>query len=57
MGSASQFTSYVTVLLSLVLAGVMAHGPVLMTVGGLLLLCLRLYVDGTKAWRTFRKEE
>lgn len=51
-----QFTSYATVLITLLFAGLLTHASVIMTVGGLILLALRLYVDGMKAWRTYRKE-
>jgi hypothetical protein len=49
----SVFT-YVLALLSIALATVVVHAGVAMTIGGLVLLVLRLYVDGKRAWHMWK---
>lgn len=50
-------TTYAVGLLALMLATVLAHASVAATLGGLVLLALRLYVDGSKAWRAYKRNK
>lgn len=36
---------------------VMRNAPTIMTIGGLVLLSLRLYTDAIRAWRTFKNKD
>lgn len=47
-------TTYVIALFTLLFATILVHASTIMTVGGLVLLALRLYVDGKRAWRTWK---
>jgi len=47
-------TTYVVALFTLLFASILAHAYAIMTIGGLILLLLRLYVDGSKAWKTWK---
>lgn len=58
MGQAlDSMTTYAVALLSILFATVMVHSAAILTVGGLLLMFLRLYVDGSKAWRTWQRNK
>ena len=35
----------------------MRNAPTIMTIGGLILLGLRLYTDSVRAWRTYKRKE
>lgn len=50
-------TTYAVALLSIMFATIMANSAVILTVGGLVLMLLRLYVDGSKAWRTWKRNK
>lgn len=50
-------TTYAVALLALMLATVLAHASTAATLGGLVLLLLRLYVDGSKAWRAYKRNK
>lgn len=50
-------TTYAVALLALLLATVLAHASTVATLGGLVLLLLRLYVDGSKAWRAYKRNK
>lgn len=47
--------SYVLGVLFLLYSAVLSNSEEIMTIGGLLLLAARLYVDGGKAYRTWRE--
>ena len=49
-------TSYIVALLTIAFATILIHASAIMTVGGLILLLLRLYVDGSKAWKTWKED-
>lgn len=58
MGQAlDSLTTYAVAILSLLFATLMVHASVLLTIGGLVLMLLRLYVDGSKAYRTFKRNK
>lgn len=58
MGQAlDSLTTYAVALLSILFATVMVHSAAILTVGGLVLMLLRLYVDGSKAWRTWKRNK
>ena len=50
-------TTYAVAALSIMFATVMVNSGVILTVGGLVLMALRLYVDGSKAWRTWQRNK
>lgn len=49
-------TTYAVATVVLTTTLVLSHAPAIMTFGGLVLLGLRLYVDGKKAYRAWRGE-
>lgn len=49
-------TSYTVAMVVLSIGTVLANAPTIMTVGGLVLLGLRLYVDGKRALQKWRGE-
>lgn len=55
--TADGLTSYILALVYLFYAAVLANSSAIMTIGGLILLGLRLYVDGKKAWRVFKDRD
>lgn len=58
MGQAlDSLTTYAVAILAFLFAGLMANASVLLTIGGLVLMALRLYVDGSKAWRTYKRNK
>lgn len=50
-------TTYAVAGLSILFATVMMHSSAILTVGGLILMALRLYVDGSKAYRTWKRNK
>lgn len=52
---AESLISYVLGLGFLFYSSVLTHSNEIMTLGGLVLLGARLYVDGGKAWKTWRR--
>ena len=50
-------TTYVVAIFTLLFATILIHASAIMTVGGILLLALRLYVDGSRAWRTWQRNK
>ncbi|QXP44058.1 hypothetical protein [Stappia phage SI01] len=49
--------SYITAGAALVFSFMVEASPAIMAVGGLVLLALRLFVDGRKAWREITRKE
>lgn len=49
--------SYAVITFSMVFALFLAHSPVIMAVGGFIVLCMRLYVDGRRFLRELKRKE
>ena len=47
--------SYAAAFVVLLFGFVLAYSSTIMTIGGLVLLALRIYVDGMKAWKTYKE--
>ena len=47
-------TSWLLALFMILLAGVITHASAIMTVGGIIIMLLRMYVDGVKAYRVWK---
>jgi hypothetical protein len=50
-------TTYATAAVVLSLTLVVTNAPAIMTIGGVILLGLRLYVDGSRAYRVWKGHE
>lgn len=51
------YLSYSVGILSLLFAIFMANAPAIMAVGGFIVLCMRLYVDGKRFLREVRRKD
>lgn len=50
-------TSYAIGVLAIAFDAMLANAPTIMTIGGLVLLVMRLYVDGVRAWKTYKGDK